>query len=105
MGILMETVIKEKWNDILDYLKNEYSINQVCYDTWLLNLKPHSVSEEDNIITICIDDEKIGKNSKEYIQNKYGMFIQVSIEVLTGYHLSLQCCRPCRCRITTPEWI
>lgn len=90
MGILMETVIKEKWNDILDYLKNEYSINQVCYDTWLLNLKPHSVSEEDNIITICIDDEKIGKNSKEYIQNKYGMFIQVSIEVITGYHLSLQ---------------
>lgn len=86
----METVIKEKWNDILDYLKNEYSINQVCYDTWLLNLKPHSVSEEDNIITICIDDEKIGKNSKEYIQNKYGMFIQVSIEVITGYHLSLQ---------------
>lgn len=86
----MDTEIKNRWNDILDYLKNEYSINQVCYDTWLLNLYPQSVDEEESIISICIDDDKIGKNSKEYIQNKYGMFLQVSIEVITGYHLTIQ---------------
>lgn len=85
----MEIEIKNKWNDILEYLKTEYSITQVCFNTWLLNLSPHSVNEEDNTITISIDDNNIGKNSKEYIQDKYGTFLQVSIEVITGYHLTL----------------
>lgn len=85
----MENEIRDRWNDILNYLKNEYNIPNVAYNTWLLNLKPHSVDEENNVITISIDDNNIGKNSKDYIKDKYGIFLQVSIEVITGYHLTI----------------
>lgn len=85
----MEQEIKNKWNEILNYLKEEYSINQVCFDTWLLSLQPETVSEEDSTLTISIDDLKIGTNSKSYIIDKYGIFLQVSIQVITGFHLTL----------------
>ena len=34
----MEKLIKEKWNDILEFMKTEYNITKVAYENWLLTL-------------------------------------------------------------------
>ena len=46
----MEKVIKEKWNDILEFMKTEYNLTDVAYRTWLLPLSVHSVN--DNVILL-----------------------------------------------------
>ena len=53
----MEKIIKDKWNDILEFMKTEYNITDVAYRTWLLPLSVHSV--KDNTIIISVDDTKI----------------------------------------------
>ena len=39
---MLET-LKEKWNDILNYLKEEYDISDVSFDTWLLPLEVYAL--------------------------------------------------------------
>ena len=68
----MEKIIKEKWNDILEFMKTEYNITDVAYRTWLLPLSVHSVN--DNTIIISVDDSKIAASMLDFIKNKYGQF-------------------------------
>ena len=77
----MEKILREKWNDILEFMKTEYNLTKVAYDTWLLPLAVHSV--KDNTIIITIDDSKVGTFSVDFIKNKYGQFLKTAIaEVL-----------------------
>ena len=39
---MLET-LKEKWNEILKYLKEEYDISDVSFDTWLLPLEVYAL--------------------------------------------------------------
>jgi chromosomal replication initiator protein len=78
----MENVIKEKWEEILSYMKEEYSITDVAYRTWLLPLSVFSIT--DNTIIICIDDYKIGPASLDFIKNKYETFLRTAIAEVTG---------------------
>ncbi|MCR5824531.1 MAG: chromosomal replication initiator protein DnaA [Lachnospiraceae bacterium] len=78
----MENVIKEKWNEILSYMKEEYSITDVAYRTWLLPLSVFSTT--DNTIIICVDDFKIGAASLDFIKNKYETFLRTAIAEVTG---------------------
>lgn len=86
----MEQLIKSKWLEILEHVKNEYSITEVCYKTWLLPLEFYSLNESDESAIICVNDEELGESSKNHIQKKYNIFLQVAIEELTGYHLTLE---------------
>ena len=70
----MEKIIKEKWNDILEFMKTEYNITDVAYRTWLLPLSVHSVT--DNTIIISVDDSKIVSSMLDFIKNKYGQFLK-----------------------------
>ncbi len=72
----MEKVIKEKWNDILEFMKTEYSISKVAYENWLLTLSPHSV--QDDTIIVAVEDSKA--TMIEFIKTKYGQFLQTAIE-------------------------
>ena len=85
----MEDLIKSKWLDILTLVKNEYALTDVCYKTWLLPLKIDSVNEDNSTIVIVVNDEELGESSKDHIEKKYNIFLQVSIEEITGYHLNL----------------
>ncbi len=77
----MEKILREKWNDILEFMKTEYNLTKVAYETWLLPLAVHSV--KDNTIIITIDDSKVGTFSVDFIKNKYGQFLKTAIaEVL-----------------------
>jgi chromosomal replication initiator protein len=78
MEAIMKNIIKTKWDEILKYLITEYSITDVSYNTWLKPLKVYDV--KDNVITILINDERIGPPSLNVIRNKYELLLKVSIE-------------------------
>ena len=74
----MKNIIETKWDDILKYLITEYGITDVSYNAWLKPLKVYDVT--DNVITILINDERIGPPSLKVIRNKYELLLKVSIE-------------------------
>jgi len=84
----MEKVIKEKWNDILEFMKTEYNITDVAYRTWLLPLSVHSV--RDNTIIISVDDSKIGAPMLDFVKNKYGQFLKTAIAEMFDQDYDLQ---------------
>ena len=84
----MEKVIKEKWNDILEFMKTEYNITDVAYRTWLLPLSVHSVA--DNTIIISVDDSKIGAPMLDFVKNKYGQFLKTAIAEMFDQEYELQ---------------
>jgi chromosomal replication initiator protein len=78
MEAIMKNLIESKWDDILKYLISEYGITDVSYNTWLRPLKVYNVT--DHVITILINDERIGPPSINIIRNKYELLLKVSIE-------------------------
>lgn len=88
--------MKEKWEDILDFMKKEYSIQRASFETWLRALTPYSVeqaaeqSDSDYVITIAIDDTRVGASSKSYIIDQYNAKLKCSIEIICS----------CRCMLS-----
>ena len=76
---MLET-LKEKWNEILKYLKEEYDISDVSFDTWLLPLEVYALEQPGNIVKIIVPDA----NFLGYIKKKYSVMLKVSIEEVTG---------------------
>ena len=76
---MLET-LKEKWNDILKYLKEEYEISDVSFDTWLLPLEVYALEQPGNIVKIIVPDA----NFLGYIKKKYSVMLKVSIEEVTS---------------------
>ncbi len=74
----MKNLIQSKWDDILIYLRSEYGVTDVSYNTWLKPLKVYDVV--DHVITILINDERIGPPSINVIRNKYELLLKVAIE-------------------------
>jgi chromosomal replication initiator protein len=74
----MKSLIQSKWDEILKNLIAEYGITDVSYNTWLKPLKVYDVV--DHVITILINDERIGPPSINIIRNKYELLLKVSIE-------------------------
>lgn len=82
----MKELIEEKWDEILEYLKIEHGVSDVSFRTWIQPLQIYSV--KNNVITISIDDKKLG-NSKKFIINKFSLPLKVSIEEITGQECEL----------------
>ena len=76
---MLET-LKEKWNEILKYLKEEYDISDVSFDTWLLPLEVYALEQPGNIVKIIVPDA----NFLGYIKKKYGTMLMVSIAEVTA---------------------
>ena len=84
----MEKLLREKWNDILEFMKTEYNLTNVAYNTWLLPLAVHSV--KGNTIIISIDDSKVGAFSVDFIKNKYGQFLKTAIAEMLNKDYEIQ---------------
>jgi len=67
--------IKEKWNEIKEYIKNEYELNSVSYKTWILPLELHDVVE--NKVYILIPSEN--SQALNYLTTKYSKIFEVTI--------------------------
>ena len=71
--------IIEKWDEILNTVKEEHEISEVSFNTWL---KPLSVfAVENNKLYILVPDEQIGLS---YITEKFLLPIRVSVAEITG---------------------
>ena len=75
----MIEAVKEKWPEILDFLKSEFSISDISFNTWLLPMEV--VSLEDDTIYIRVPDESLGL---QYIKKKYYHPLKVSIGEILG---------------------
>lgn len=76
----MEELIREKWNFILETMKEEYEIQDISFKTWILPLRLYSVSS--NTAYIIAPMENMGIN---YIEKKYLIPLKVTIgEVIGG---------------------
>lgn len=82
----MKDTIKNKWNDILEFLKNEFDVSEISFNTWLLALEVYAVNN--NLVTISIKDEIIG-DSKKYIMSKFGAPLKVSISEVIGNNFEI----------------
>ena len=67
--------IREKWEEIKEYIKNEYEINPVSYKTWILPLKLYDVV--DNKVYILIPSEN--SQALNYLNSKYLNIFRVTI--------------------------
>ncbi|HKL80563.1 MAG TPA: chromosomal replication initiator protein DnaA [Mobilitalea sp.] len=84
----MKNIIQSKWDDILKYLTSEYGITEVSYNTWLKPLKVYDVS--DHVITVLINDERIGPPSLNVIRTKYELLLKVSIEEIINEQFEIK---------------
>lgn len=70
--------IKEKWTDIKEYIRKEYNISDISYQTWVKPLEFYNV--EDDVISIIIPSDQA--HALNYISTKYKSFFQVAITEL-----------------------
>ena len=78
----MESIIKEKWDEILDLLESEFDVSRIVIDTWIRTLSIYAV--EDNVVYFYVD-EKRGMHGVEYLQKKgYDDFLLASMRHVLG---------------------
>lgn len=83
----MENELRENWDKILEHMHTAFSISDVSFRTFIQKLSVYSVHDE--LLTILIDDTDIG-DSKSFIEQKYSLFLSVSIEEITNIHYNLK---------------
>ncbi len=66
--------LRENWDDILLYLKEEHDIMDVSYRTWLLPLQIYDADDQ-KVVIMVPDSAMIG-----YIKKKYGFLLKIAIE-------------------------
>jgi len=88
MEVIMKDTIIEKWDEILNSVKEDLALSEPSFRTWLLNIAVFDVKEDTLIISV--NDSKIGESSKLYIKNKFGVPLQVAIEEITGVMFNLE---------------
>ncbi len=81
--------LKEKWNDILNTVREENEVSDIAFKTWLQPLEIVSVSE--HTITISVPAGQVGI---EYIYKKYIFLLKVVIAEYTGKEYDLDFITP-----------
>ena len=76
--------VKEKWNDILQTVKEEHELSQVSFDTWMKPLEICAV--EGDRLYILVPTGQMGIN---YITKKYELPLKVAITEMTGMDYEL----------------
>ena len=71
--------IKEKWNEILERVREEHELGELSFKTWIKPLTIHKI--ENDTVTILVPSERVGL---EYVSKKYTLPIKVAIAEVTG---------------------
>ena len=80
-------IISEKWQTILDTVKNDYELSEVSFSTWLVPLKIHKFDEQNNNLYIYVPVDEMGISSDigiPHINRKYTVPLKVAIAEITG---------------------
>ena len=76
----MEEIVK-KWDEILSYLKNEYAITDVSYDSWIKPLELFQIEDNKLYLTYSGDQNTM---TLSYVSRKYSTPLKVTIAEITG---------------------
>lgn len=79
---MLDTIL-EKWQDILSFVKNDYDISDVSYNTWIVPLVPKKFEKDSNGINqlyFTVNDSLF----QSIVSKKYSKLIEVGIEEVTG---------------------
>lgn len=94
----MEHIV-EKWNLILQTVKEEHELTDVSFNTWLKPLKVFSLNN--NTLYILVPDEQMGLN---YITKKYTLPIKVAVAEIIGEDYDIEFVLPEQAKIIkTPK--
>lgn len=85
----MYNLVVEKWEEILNFFKNEYDIANVSFNSWIKPLQIHSV--EKNMVTLLFKENDA---MIEYIRKKFYLPLMVSIQEITGEDLDVEFVTP-----------
>ena len=72
-------IIQEKWDEILERVREEHELSDVSFKTWIRPLKVHEVDGQ--AVTILVPTEQVGL---DYVSKKYKLPIKAAIGELTG---------------------
>lgn len=67
--------IRERWEEIKETVRREYSLSNISYDTWIKPLKFYNM--ENDVVNIIIPSDQA--HALNYISNRYKKFFQVTI--------------------------
>ena len=81
----MEAIF-EKWEQILQRVKEDYDIKNIVFDSWLKPLKICTI--KDNILYIEVPSE-LGQIGINFISKRYKIPLKVSISEMTGIEYEL----------------
>lgn len=84
----MYNLIKEKWDEILEFMKNEYEILDVSYNAWIKPLKIYAVN--DGVVSLLFENASM----LEYIKKKYYLILKIAIQEVTGEELDVEFLSP-----------
>lgn len=71
--------VTEKWDEILELVKNEHDLSQISFNTWLKPLKLYEV--KDHEVTVLVPEGQMALN---YVNKKYKGALQVVISEVAG---------------------
>ncbi len=72
-------IIQEKWDEILERVREEHELTDVSFKTWIRPLKVHEV--DDLAVTILVPTEQVGL---DYVSKHYKLPIKAAIGEITG---------------------
>lgn len=71
-------VIEKKWENIIEYLQQNFDIPQIAFETWIKPLRIQGVKEQ--ILHLRVKDDLWA----EYLEKRYKIPLRISIEKITG---------------------
>ncbi len=74
------TQVKDKWMEILGYMKTEFIISDALFKTWLLPMVPYALKEDKLIINFT--NKELGMMGVDFIKKKYLRCLETSIETI-----------------------
>ena len=77
--------INEKWEEILRTVKEEHSISDVSFDTWMRPLEVYAV--EDNVVYLLV---QLDPMALTYIERRYYRPLKVAIGEITGINYEIK---------------
>ena len=77
-------LLTEKWNGILQTIRQDNGLSDVAFKTWLLPLKIFRL--EDHVLKITAPYEQ----HATYVDNKYGTFLYVAVAEAIGEELEIK---------------
>ncbi len=78
-------VITEKWDTILEHVREEHALSDVSYKTWIKPLRIHKA--ENNTVNILVPG---GSVALDIVNRKFSLPIKVAIEEITGLDCQVQ---------------